>query len=83
MSKGEGIHKEYEPSEELAAVIGSDPISRPQLMKKIWKYIKKHDLQNPKNKREILANHKLQKVFDGKKKVSMFEMTKLLGEHLK
>jgi chromatin remodeling complex protein RSC6 len=49
----------------------------------VWEYIKKHDLQNPKDKREILADDKLQKVFDGKKQVSMFEMNKHLSKHLK
>ena len=71
-----------QPSKELAAVVGSQPLPRPQVVKKIWEYIKSNDLQNPKNRREILADGKLKPVF-GKDKVTMFEMNKLLAAHLK
>lgn len=66
----------------LAAVIGSGSMSRGTVVKKIWEYIKKNDLQNPKNKRNILADDKLKAVFGGKSEVTMFEMTKLVSAHL-
>jgi len=69
-------------SAELAAVIGPGPESRGQVMKKIWEYIKKNNLQNPSNKRNIIADEKLLPLFGGKKEVTMFEMTKLLSAHL-
>ncbi len=69
-------------SAELAAVVGKGPMPRSEVVKAIWVYIKKHDLQNPKNKRNILADENLQKVFAGKKEVTMFEMTKLVSAHL-
>lgn len=75
--------KEMELSEELEAVTGKGPMSRGQVIKKVWDYIKKHDLQNPQNKRNILADEKLKVVFGGKKEVTMFEMTKLLSQHMK
>ncbi len=71
-----------QPSKELAAVVGSKPLARPEAVKKVWEHIKKHNLQNPKNKREIVADDKLQAVF-GKPKVTMFEMNKHLFQHLK
>ncbi len=70
------------PSTALAAVVGSSALARTQVVKKMWEYIKKHKLQNPKNMRNILADAKLKEVF-GKAEVSMFEMTKLLSKHLK
>ena len=70
------------PSPELAEVLGSsDPISRPEVMKKVWEYIKKNNLQNPQNKREINADDKLKKVF-GKPRLDMFQMTKAINQHL-
>lgn len=69
-------------SPELAAVVGEGPMPRSEVTKKIWAYIKKHNLQDEKNKRNINADENLLKVFDGKKQVSMFEMTKLVGKHL-
>lgn len=69
-------------SSELQAVIGSGPMSRGEVVKKIWEYIKKHDLQNPQNKRNIMADEKLKPIFGGKSEVSMFEMTKLVSGHL-
>jgi len=70
-------------SPELEAVVGKGPMPRTQVVKNLWVYIKKHDLQNPKNKRNILADDKLQAVFGGKKEVTMFEMTKLASAHMK
>ena len=75
--------KPLQPSQELAAIVGSDPLPRPEVVSKIWEYIKTHKLQNPQNKREIMADEKLQAVFGGKNKVSMFEINKHLAEHLK
>jgi len=67
---------------ELEAVIGKGPMPRSQVVKKIWEYIKKNDLQNPNNKRNIIADDKLKPIFGGKKEVTMFEMTKLVSQHL-
>ncbi|WP_114948611.1 SWIB/MDM2 domain-containing protein [Microvirga calopogonii] len=75
--------KPLQPSQELAAIVGSAPLPRPEAVSKIWEYIKTHKLQNPQNKREIMADEKLQAVFGGKNKVSMFEMNKYLAQHLK
>jgi len=69
-------------SEKLAAVIGGNPMPRTEVTKKLWLYIKKHNLQDPKNKRNIKADDKLKAVFAGKAVVNMFEMTKLVGKHL-
>lgn len=69
-------------SPELAEVVGKGPMPRSEVVKELWAYIKKHDLQDPQNKRNINADDKLQKVFDGKKTVNMFEMTKLVSKHL-
>lgn len=66
----------------LAAVIGTAPIPRTEVTKKIWEYIKKHDLQDAANRRNINADDKLKAVFGGKAQVSMFEMTKLISGHL-
>ena len=74
--------KPLQPSKELAAVVGSDPLPRTEVVSKMWDYIKKHKLQNEANKREILADEKLSAVF-GKDKVTMFEMNKFLALHLK
>jgi len=70
-------------SPELEAVVGKGPMSRGEVVKQIWAYIKKHDLQNPANKRNILADDKLKPIFGGKGEVTMFEMTKLVSAHLK
>ncbi len=74
--------KPMELSEELQAVVGKGPMLRSQVVKKLWEYIKKHDLQNPQNKRNIFADDKLQPLFK-KKEVTMFEMTKLVSPHMK
>ena len=76
------LQKPLTPSAELAAVVGSAQLSRGETVSKIWDYIKKNNLQNPANKREILADAKLKPIFGGKDKVSMFEMTKHLAAHL-
>lgn len=74
--------KKMKPSAELAAVIGSTPMPRTEVTKKLWDYIKKHNLQDPKQRRMINADDKLKPVFGGKKQVSMFDMTKLVNKHL-
>lgn len=73
--------KPLKPSVHLAAVIGADPLPRTEVTKKIWECIKKHDLQDAANRRNINADDKLRPIF-GKEQVSMFEMTKLLSAHL-
>ncbi len=69
-------------SDELAVVVGKGPMPRSEVASKIWVYIKKHDLQDPNNKRDIIADDALLAVFGGKKVVNMFEMTKLVSKHL-
>ncbi len=81
--KPNALQQPLTPSAQLAAVVGSGQITRGDVVSKIWAYIKKNNLQNPANKREILADDKLKPVFDGKSKVSMFEMNKHLAKHLK
>jgi chromatin remodeling complex protein RSC6 len=81
-SKPNALQKPLQPSKELAAIVGSDPLPRGEVVSKIWDYIKKNNLQNPENKREILADDKLKPIF-GKPKVTMFEMNKHLAQHLK
>ena len=75
--------KPVTPDDALAAVVGAQPRPRPELTKKLWDYIKKNKLQDPKEKTKIIADDKLKAVFNGKKSVSMFEMTKLVSGHLK
>ena len=74
--------KPMQLSPELEAIVGKGPMPRSAVIKELWVYIKKHDLQNPQNKRNILADDKLKKVFGGKGEVTMFEMTKLVSKHL-
>ena len=75
--------KPVQPNEALAAVVGSNPLPRTELTKKLWAYIKKNGLQDKKVKTNINADDKLKPIFGGKKVVSMFEMTKLVSGHLK
>jgi chromatin remodeling complex protein RSC6 len=75
--------KPLNPSKELAAIVGVGPIPRTEVIKKVWQYIKKYNLQDAKNRRAINADDKLKAVFGGKKQVTMFEMTKLISNHLK
>lgn len=75
--------KPMTPSAVLSAVVGSNPLPRTEVTKKVWDYIKKNKLQDEVNKRNINADDKLKAVFGGKKQVSMFEMTKLISGHLK
>lgn len=75
--------KAMTPSDTLAAVVGATPLPRTEVTKKVWDYIKKLDLQDAANRRMINADDKLKAVFGGKAQVSMFEMTKLISDHLK
>ncbi len=75
--------KPMQPSEQLGAVVGSSPMPRTEVTKKIWAYIKKNNLQDAKERRMINADDKLRPVFGGKRQVSMFDMTKLVNQHLK
>ena len=85
-----GFMKPMQPSEQLAKIVGAEPLPRGtrhravagEVTKKVWAHIKKHKLQNPQNKREILADDKLQPIF-GSKKLDMFQMTKAVNKHLK
>ena len=69
------------PSAELAEIVGTEPLPRTEITKRVWDYIKSHNLQNPSNKREIVADEKLERVL-GAKTVTMFEMTKLINKHI-
>lgn len=71
------------PDAALAAVVGEAPLPRTEVTKRVWDYIRQHNLQDPKDKRTIKADAKLKAVFDGKDSVSMFELTKLVNSHLK
>ena len=79
--KETAFNRALTPSAELAAVIGAAPQPRTEVVKLMWAYIKSNNLQNPKNKRNILADTKLKAIF-GKDEVTMFEMTGLVGKHL-
>ena len=76
-----GLSRPVTPSPELAAITGSDPLPRSQVVSKMWDYIRSNNLQNPNNKREIMADDKLKKIF-GTDRCSMFEMNKHLSRHL-
>ena len=78
---GGGLARPVKPSAELAAIVGSNPLPRSEVVSKVWAHIKKNNLQNPNNKREILADPALRKVF-GVDKCTMFEMNKHLSKHL-
>jgi upstream activation factor subunit UAF30 len=82
-SGGKGLAAEVTPSSDLAPIVGDKPLPRSQVTKKVWDYIKAHKLQDQTNKRMINADDKLLKIFNGKKQVSMFEMTALVSKHLK
>ena len=74
--------KAMKPSEALAKIVGNEPLPRSEMTKRLWEYIKKNNLQDAKDKRNINADENLLAVFDGKNQVSMFEMTKLVNKHL-
>jgi chromatin remodeling complex protein RSC6 len=74
--------KALKPSADLAKIVGDKPLPRTEVVSKLWAYIKKHDLQDKKNRRNIVADEALKAVFGGKSVVNMFEMTKLVSKHL-
>lgn len=74
--------KEMTPSAALAEIVGAKPLPRTEVVKKLWAYIKKNNLQDAKNKRQINADDKLKPIFGGKKNVTMFEMTSLVNKQL-
>jgi len=76
-----GLAQRVQPDAQLAAVVGNDPLPRSELTKKIWDYIKSNDLQDPENRRMINADDKLRPIF-GRDQVSMFEMTRLVNQHV-
>jgi chromatin remodeling complex protein RSC6 len=80
---GSAFMQPLQPDEALAAIIGPEPLPRTEVTKRVWDYIRQHDLQDKSNKRMINADDKLRQVFDGKDQVSMFELTKLVNGHLK
>jgi len=80
--RASGLQRPVTPSPDLAAIVGSGPLPRSQIVSKVWDHIRKHHLQNPHNKREIIADDKLKRVF-GKDRVTMFEMNKHLSEHIR
>ncbi|MXP62850.1 hypothetical protein E0493_05735 [Roseomonas sp. M0104] len=81
-NKPNALQQPLKPSPELAGIVGAEPLSRGDVVSKVWDYIKANNLQNPENRREIVADDKLRKVF-GKDRVTMFEMNKHLSNHLK
>ena len=81
-NKSSAFMKPMQPSAELSKIVGTEPLPRSEVTKKIWDHIKKNKLQNPENKREILADDKLEPIFGGKK-LDMFQMTKAVNKHLK
>ena len=80
-AKTSAFMKALRPSAALAVVVGSEPLPRTEVTKRLWDYIKAHNLQNPANKRNILCDASLKAVM-GKDEVTMFEMTGLVGKHL-
>ena len=83
MATNSALSKPLNLSADLEAVVGKGPLPRTEVVKQLWVYIKKNNLQNPQNKRNILADEKLKRIFGGKGEVTMFEMTKLVSAHLK
>jgi upstream activation factor subunit UAF30 len=79
---GAAFMKPVKPDEKLAAIIGSEPLPRTEVTRKVWEYVRSHDLQDPENKTFIRADDPLREVFAGKDRVSMFEMTKLVFQHV-
>ena len=74
--------KPMQPDDKLAAIVGNKPMPRSEITKKVWDYIKKHGLQDKKKRTQINADDNMRSVFGGKSQVSMFEMTKLVNQHM-
>ena len=81
--RGSALQRPVQPDDKLAAVVGNQPQPRTEITKKIWDYIKANNLQDQQNKRNINADAKLKPIFNGKDQVTMFEMTKLVNQHIK
>lgn len=81
-SKSSGLSKPMNISPELAVIVGAGPMPRTEVTKALWVYIKEHNLQDPANKRNIIADENLKKIFEGNASLSMFEMTKYVSKHL-
>ena len=77
------LMKPVQPDDALAAIVGSKPLPRSEMTKKLWDYIKKNGLQDKKKRTQINADENMRPVFNGKSQVSMFEMTKLVSKHLR
>ena len=80
---GSALSKPVQPDEKLASIVGSDPLPRTAITKRMWDYIKEHKLQDTENKQRINADEKLKEIFDGRDQVTMFEMTKLISGHIR
>jgi upstream activation factor subunit UAF30 len=78
----QGLQKAVRPSAALAAIVGQEPLPRTEITKKLWDYIKAHGLQDAQNKRQINADATLEPIFGGKPSISMFELAKLLSQHV-
>jgi upstream activation factor subunit UAF30 len=78
----QGLQKAVRPSAALAAIIGQEPLPRTEITKKLWDYIKAHGLQDAQNKRQINADATLEPIFGGKPSISMFELAKLVSQHV-
>jgi len=77
-----GLNQTVQPDAQLAAIVGNEPITRAEMTKRLWDYIRSNNLQDQQNRRNINADDKLRPIF-GKDQVSMFEMTKLVNQHVK
>ena len=77
-----GLMKGVQPSAALAAIVGPTPLPRTEIIKRLWDYIKEHNLQDTKNRRMINADTKLRSVFDGQEQISMFDLPKLVSRHI-
>jgi chromatin remodeling complex protein RSC6 len=82
MADDSPLKKPMDLSPELQEIVGENSLPRGQVMKKVWEYIKENDLQNPDNKRNIRADDKLRPIFNDQDEISMFEMTKLVSQHM-
>jgi upstream activation factor subunit UAF30 len=80
--QAQGLQKAVKPSPELAAIVGREPLPRTEITKKLWDYIKAHGLQDARNKRQINADATLEPIFGGKTSISMFELAKLVSQHV-
>jgi chromatin remodeling complex protein RSC6 len=78
----QGLQKAVRPSAALAAIVGQEPLPRTEITKKLWDYIKAHGLQDAQNKRQINADATLEPIFGGKPSISMFELAKLVSQHV-